>query len=104
MWPRFINTLFIMLFLYSLSFGPYMLLRSFFQSHLPQSVSRISELVLFPHLLIAYYSKAYWSYGEWCFRLGSRNRECDYWGFRQYMQSEYLEKMGFEFNYNEKAP
>jgi len=99
-----INLLFITLLLYSLSFGPYMLLRSFFQSHLPQSVIRLSGLVLFPHLLMAYYSKAYWSYGEWWFWLGSRDREGHYEGFKQYMQNEYLEKMGFEFNYNENAP
>jgi len=104
-WARFTNLLFIAFLLYSLSFGPYLLLMSFFQTYLPDSVNRLSELFFFPHLLITYYIKGYWSYGQlWLSWFGLRDWPGNHEVFRQYMQSEYLEKMGFKFECNETMP
>jgi len=77
--------------LYSLSLGPYLFFMSFFQFYLPESVRHMSELIFFPHLLIAYHIKAYWYYGQWWLSwFGLRNWPGNHEGFQKYMQSEHL--------------
>ena len=102
---KFVNLLLIAFLWYCLSLGPYLLVMSVFNSYLPKSVSHISELVLFPHMLLVYYIKPYWSYGQWWLSwFGLRDWPGNHESFKKYMQSEYLEKMGFKFQCNENAP